>query len=304
MRPVLVVPAAALALLSLPAAGHAQEILGRRESVFTLTERVSAGGWVRIYSQAGDVTITEGASGSAELRAEKDARRGRIEDIGFRVIRESDGITICAVYSDDDDCDSDGIRGERWRSGRNWRDRARVHMTLRIPAGMRVRGASGNGDVSLTSAAAEARLSSGNGKVRVDGVRGRVQASSGNGEVSVENVTGPVRASSGNGDIVVRTVNGPVNASSGNGDLRVTMDRLSGSDDLEFSTGNGRISIDLPADFSADVEASTGNGRIVTDFPITVQGRVTPTRLRGTIGDGGRRLKLSSGNGSLDIRKR
>lgn len=305
MRPAPTAIFAAAALLTLPTPGEGQGVVGRREPTFTISERVSEGGWVRLYSQAGDITITEGGSGTMELRAEKDpGRRGSIEDIGFRVLRDEDGITVCAVYDDEDECDSDGIESVRRRARINWSDRARAHMTVRIPAGMRVRSGSGNGDLSLVSAAAEARLASGNGKVRVSGVRGRVSASSGNGEVNIENVGGPVTANSGNGDIVVGTVNGPVNASSGNGDIRVTMDRLGGSEDLEFSTGNGRILVELPSDFSADLEASTGNGRIVTDFPITVTGRLTPTRLRGTIGRGGRQLRLSSGNGAIDIRKR
>lgn len=304
MRPASTVTLVAVAFLAFPAPGEGQGVVGRRESTFTLSERVGAGGWVRLYSQAGDITITEGGSGTMELRAEKEPGRGSIDDIGFRVLRDADGITVCAVYDDEDECDSDGVEAVRRRSRINWRNRARAHMTVRIPAGMRVRSGSGNGDLSLVSAAAEARLASGNGKVRVSGVRGRVSASSGNGEVYIENVGGPVTASSGNGDIVVGTVNGPVNASSGNGDIRVTMDRLSGSEDLEFSTGNGRILVELPGDFSADLEASTGNGRIVTDFPITVTGRLTPTRLRGTIGRGGRQLRLSSGNGAIDIRKR
>jgi len=298
----------ALCTLLLPAAASlasAQEIVGRKESVFTLNERVSAGGWVRLFSHAGDITITEGSGGTVELRAEKDPRRGSVEDMGFVILRQSDGLTICAVYAGyEDNCEEDGLRGDRRRgSSSDWRNRGRVHMTVRVPRGVRVRSGTGNGDLSLVAAVAEARVSSGNGKVRVSGVEGRVEASSGNGEVTIEGAGGPVRANSGNGDVFVSTANGPVNASSGNGDLRITMRRLTGSDDLEFSTGNGRVLLDVPADFSAEVEASTGNGRVTTDFPITIQGRVTPTRLRGTIGNGGRRLRMSSGNGSLEIRK-
>jgi hypothetical protein len=283
----------------------AQEIVGRRESVFTLSERVSAGGTVRFYSHSGDITVTEGSGGTVELRGEKDVRRGNVEDLGFIVRRDGDGLTVCAVYAEyDDNCDANGLRGDRRRgSWNNWRDRGKVHMTVRIPRGMHVRIGSGNGDVSLAASSLDAHVSSGNGKVRVSGVEGRVEASSGNGEVSVEGAGGPVRVSSGNGDVTVNTAVGPVTASSGNGDLRISMRKLSGDDDLEFSTGNGRIVLDVPSDFSADVEATTGNGRVTTDFPITIQGRLSPNRLRGKIGNGGRRLTMSSGNGTLEIRK-
>ena len=44
------------------------------------------------------------------------------------------------------------------------------------------------------------------------------------------------------------------------------------------------------------------NGSNSTDFPITVVGRMTPRRLYGRIGDGGRRLRIRAVNGSIRIR--
>jgi hypothetical protein len=277
--------AAALAVAILSSAGSAQELVGKTETVFTASERVAAGGSVRIFSRMGDIAITEGSGDVVEYRAEKDVRRGRVEDIAFRVVRGSGGVTICAVYSDDDDCDSDGIHSDRdWNWGRNWRSRATVTITVKVPKGVLLRTSSGNGDVSVSVAASEARVSSGNGRIRVSGVTGRVDASSGNGDVTVQNSGGPVSAHSGNGDI------------------RASMDRA-GKEDLEFSSGNGHIEITMPADFSADVDASTGNGHVSVDFPITLSGRFSQSRVRGTIGNGGRRLRISSGNGSIEIRK-
>lgn len=290
-----------LATLSLSSVASlsAQNVVGRDDRVFTLSERISAGGDVRIYSRSGPIAITEGTGGGVEYRAEK--VRGDESDIGFVVLRSSNGVTICAVFDDEDECTETGVNGGRRR--RSWNNRARAEITVRVPRGIRLRTSSGNGEVSVNVAATEARVMSGNGKVRVTMVEGRVDASSGNGTVTVDNVGGPVTASSGNGDVEVGTVSGPVSASSGNGDILVRMSRLPASGDMEFSSGNGRIELMLPADLNADLEATTGNGRITTDFPIKVQGRLTPTRLRGTIGEGGRRIRMSSGNGSLELRK-
>lgn len=304
LRP-LTVSAIALAGVALAAdAIAAQQVVGRSDRVFTTSAPVGSGGTVRIFSRAGDITITEGSGNTVEFRAEKDTRRGNIEDAGFIVLRDGDGVTICAVFDEDDRCDSDGLHT---KSRSNWnryeRNRVRLTMTVTVPRGARLNTSSGNGDVSVQAAVAEARVQSGNGKVRISDVTGPVDASSGNGEVSVGKVGGLVRAHSGNGDVMIGTTNGPVNASSGNGDVRVTMDRLTGNEDMEFTSGNGRIEVSVPADFSAEVEANTGNGRISTDFPITIQGKLTRNRLRGTIGTGGRRLRMSTGNGSMEIRK-
>ncbi|MBK6489528.1 MAG: DUF4097 family beta strand repeat protein [Gemmatimonadetes bacterium] len=306
MLRILTLSAVAISALALSAHSiDAQQVVGRGDRVFTTSAPVGTGGAVRIFASVGDITITEGSGSTVEFRAEKDTRRGKVEDAGFIVLRDGDGVTICAVFDDDDRCDHDGLRSDsRSKWNRNWRDRVRLTMTVTVPRGARLHTSSGNGDVSLQAAVAEAKVRSGNGKVRIADVTGWVDASSGNGEVSVEKVGGWVRARSGNGDVMIGTTNGPVNASSGNGDVRVTMDRLTGNEDMEFTSGNGRIEVIVPSDFSADVEANTGNGRISTDFPITIQGKLSRNRLRGTIGNGGRRLKLSTGNGSMEIRKR
>ena len=270
MLRILTLSAVAISALALSAHSiDAQQVVGRGDRVFTTSAPVGTGGAVRIFASVGDITITEGSGSTVEFRAEKDTRRGKVEDAGFIVLRDGDGVTICAVFDDDDRCDHDGLRSDsRSKWNRNWRDRVRLTMTVTVPRGARLHTSSGNGDVSLQAAVAEAKVRSGNGKVRI------------------------------------ADVTGWVDASSGNGDVRVTMDRLTGNEDMEFTSGNGRIEVIVPSDFSADVEANTGNGRISTDFPITIQGKLSRNRLRGTIGNGGRRLKLSTGNGSMEIRKR
>ena len=285
MRRVLLLTTA-LVLAARPAS--AQEVLGRKDRTFSLSETVSDGATVRIFSPIGDIAITEGSGSTVEYKAEKDMDRGELSDIGFVVVRGRDGLTICAVTSANDECDSDGVRRSGgWNdSWRKWRDRGRVTITVQVPRGTRLVASSGNGRMSVAAGVTEAHISSGNGRVDVSGV------------------LGPVQASSGNGDIVVGATNGPVRASSGNGRISVSMDKLTGSGDIELSTGNGRVELVAPADFSAEVDAHTGNGSVSTDFPIQLIGRLSPTQMRGTIANGTRRLHMSSGNGAIDIRKK
>ena len=294
----------ALPLIALVPSLAAAQILGRDAEVFTRTEPVARGEWFRFYGPIGDVTVTEGSGTQVEFRAEKILRSGRVTDIAFELRRTGEGVTICAIFEDDDECSDTGLRSDR--RSRNWSRNFRppsLNVTIRVPAGVRLAVHSGNGDISVTGAHAELIARSGNGRVRVTGTAGEVDAASGNGEVTVDNVRGPVSANSGNGDVRVSTVQGPVSARSGNGDLLVRMTELKIADDMEFTTGNGRIEVTVPAEFNADIDASTGNGGIRTDFPIQVSGRISKTRLRGTIGQGGRRLRLITGNGEIEIRK-
>jgi len=285
---------------TLATTARAQEAVGRDQEVWTWSDRVARGDWFHFASRMGDVTVTEGTSDRVEVRAQKILRRGRATDISFIVVRYNDGVTICAVY-DEDECDDDGIHSD-WR-GRRSRDLAGLAVTIRLPRGVKVRAQSGNGEVNVSGATDEVIAASGNGKVGVNGSGGSVKASSGNGEVSVTGAKGPVNASSGNGDVMISTSTGPVSASSGNGDIIVTMSELGQRERMDFSTGNGRIRLSLPSNFAAEIDASTGNGEIDSDFPITVTGKISKSRVRGTIGTGGPRVKLISGNGRIELRK-
>jgi DUF4097 and DUF4098 domain-containing protein YvlB len=81
------------------------------------------------------------------------------------------------------------------------------------------------------------------------------------------------------------------------------MRSLDGADDLDFSTVNGSVTVEVPPSFGGQVEMSTVNGGISTDFPATLSGRISPRNLRLTVGDGSRRLKLHTVNGSIDLRR-
>jgi hypothetical protein len=296
----LLVPAlVAACVFALPVA--AQQLQGRDGTRFTWSERIPAGQWFRVYGNNGRISITEGTGDAVELVAEKALRRGRPEDIAYEIRRTSDGVTICAVIDDDERCDDDGVRHRgRWNNESNGK---RVNFTIRVPKGVNISAGSGNGDVAVAGTG-EVRASSGNGRVRVS-AGGPVNASSGNGDVRVDRAAGPVRASSGNGSVFVVTTKGPVNATSGNGDVEVSMDAIADvADDMELSSGNGTITVTVPSDFAGELDASTGSGKFYSDFPLTLRGRIDPHRVRATIGKGGRRLSMHSGNGDVELKKK
>jgi DUF4097 and DUF4098 domain-containing protein YvlB len=144
---------------------------------------------------------------------------------------------------------------------------------------------------------------SGNGEVTVSSSGGPVHASSGNGDIDVSQAGGEVVARSGNGDVRVTTRRGPVSAYSGNGSIDARMMAVSGTEDMTFRTGNGSITVELPASFQGEIDARLPNGRLESDFPLRVEGRLDPRRLRATIGNGGPRVTLVSGSGGATIRK-
>jgi len=217
----------------------------------------------------GDVRIEPGASGrSVEVTAVKRWRRGDPEDVRIEArINSSGDVIICALFREGASCDESGYRSGRDRS-RGWRDDndVSVEFTVRIPADARV-------DASTV-----------NGELRVEGTSGEIRARTTNGDVEAFSSAGRVEASTVNGSITVRTTS-------------------PSSEGLEYETVNGSITIELPASANADVELRTVNGRISSDFPMTLDGIIDPRRIRASIGSGGPRLRASTVNGSIRLRR-
>ncbi|MEE8571982.1 MAG: hypothetical protein V3T20_01860 [Gemmatimonadota bacterium] len=235
---------------------------------FAWSGRVAQGQSIEIKGINGPISASRASGGQVEVAATKRAGdRGDPDEVTFEVVEHGGGVTICAMYpSRDRDKPNECAPGSRGRMNVKDND-TKVTFTVRVPDGVNL--------VAKTV----------NGKIEADGIGGDVRAATVNGDVEV----------AGAGVVEAQTVNGSIDASMGQGDW---------SGDLEFSTVNGTITVALPAGVGADVRASTVNGSLETDFPLTVQGRWGPKSLRGTIGNGGRGLHMSTVNGSIRLRRR
>jgi hypothetical protein len=297
-----ILPLLTAGALVLPAVLEGQVRRGD-DSVFTWTGRMATGSTLSVRTHKGRISVRPATGDLVEVRGERHGRwsRGRVEPVEFHMLRDGADIVVCAI-PEDADCDLEGIR-HRHRGSNASEESA--DFTISLPRGVRLVVGTGNGNLDVTAVGSDVNAASGNGDVEIRGTSGSVRASTGNGRVTVQDARGPVKASTGNGRVIVRTSAGPVQATSGNGDIDVSMGRLASEDNMTFTTGNGRISLTLPPDFAGEIEASQPHGEIRSDFPITVSsGRIGSGRLRGTIGSGGvRRIRLSTGNGQIELRR-
>lgn len=288
-------------LLLLPAPAGAQTLVGRSDSVYTWRGPLPAGALLTVRNHNGPISVRPASGGTAEIRAEKRTRYGNFSDVAFDIRTGSNGdVSLCTTFRGNDPCDDD----RRWSSdGDDGRRNVTVAITVLVPHGARVKVGTGNGAVSVEGVGADVQASTGNGRVNVANTDGPVRVSTGNGDVDVRGAKAAVRVSTGNGDVTVNTAQGPVDARSGNGDIDVRMTALRASEDMGFSTGSGTVRVTLPANYNGELDASTGNGEVRSDFDLKVQGRMTQRRVRATIGNGGPRLRLATGNGRLELRK-
>jgi hypothetical protein len=282
-----------IALTLAPALAAGQERAG---DLFTWSGRVASGATLGIKHYNGPIEVRESTSDRVEFRAERRSRRS--DELSFQVQNESDGITICGVWRGRNACD----RGRR--SGWDWDEGPpSSRITILLPKGVRLDATTGNGDVTVDKASNDVNITSGNGDVRITMTAGEVDVTTGNGELEISGATGPVRATTGNGRVYVTTSAGPVTARTGNGDVDVRMRTLTSSSSMEFVTGNGSVMVAVPGNFNGEIDATTGHGDFSSDFEIRIQGRLNPRHIRGIIGEGGRTIKMVTGNGRLELRK-
>lgn len=265
------------ALLVVASTARAQDAIV--EVPFSRRIEVPLGTDVRLMNGMGDVDVVLGEAGAVTVEGQ--AGGAGTDGAQLIVLRETDRVIVC-IAPPDAECDEDGIRFERRRN----RDRADVDVRVTVPPGSEVDVSSGMGDVS------------------VRGVAEPVFAASGNGDVAVEGVGSEVEASSGNGSVRVMTTGGPVSASSGNGDIEVEMGEVPVDARMRFNSGNGDIVLTLPASFAGEIDATFGNGGLQSDFPVTLSDGFSRHRVRGVIGSADARIRASSGNGDLLLRRR
>ena len=70
--------------------------------------------------------------------------------------------------------------------------------------------------------------------------------------------------------------------------------------DLVFQTMTGDITLEVPSTTNAEVEASVTAGNITSDFPLS---QTLPGVMHGTIGVGGRKLKLATMQGDIRLKR-
>jgi hypothetical protein len=260
----LVATTLASAIVATPARAQQNE-----DNSFKWSGDIQSGHRLYAHNLNGSIKVEAGTGSKLDVTARKHWRRGNPEDVKIVVTQvgtNKGDVVVCALWKGQNSCDEDGYHGRKDNDNGWWGDKndVSIEITIKVPAGVNI------------------EASSVNGSVDVDGATAEVIAKSVNGQVSAYS-TGSVKASTVNGGLRVRT--GAITSRT------------------EFSSVNGSITLDIPADSNLDLEMKTVNGSLDSDFPLQVQGRINPKSIRASIGKGGPTLKLSTVNGSIRLRK-
>jgi DUF4097 and DUF4098 domain-containing protein YvlB len=122
-----------------------------------------------------------------------------------------------------------------------------------------------------------------------------------NGSLDITGMSGEVNASCINGRLEAHNLGGHARLSTINGHLDARFDRLTGKS-VELNSVNGSVDLTIPSDSNAEVEATTVSGGINNDLGLHVNNhRFIGHDLRGELGGGGTRIKVSNVNGRVDV---
>jgi hypothetical protein len=261
--------AAALLFSAAPLAAQQQD--------FRWSGRLAQGQEIEIRNLNGNVRAEPSLGSEVEVVGHR--RGDDAELVEVRMVRQGDGVTICAVFPSSGNGrgrhDGDG-RDECSRPGRRTDRRnldARVDFVVRVPAGVELAAHTVSGDVSA------------------QGLRGRVTARSVSGNVNVSSA-GPVDASSVSGNVV---------AAPGRG-----------GEEMKFSSVSGNVTVRVPGGLNADFHGSTVSGDIESQLPVTSERRGPRNRwvdvrvgeeVRGTFGRGGPRLSVETVSGDIRVER-
>ncbi len=164
---------------------------------------------------------------------------------------------------------------------------------------------SGDGNINLSHLDGTLRAETGDGNIDMRDVRGDLTLHTGDGRIDVSGIDGSLRAETGDGRIHVNGRFDLLDVKTGDGGINA--EALDGSKldaNWRLSSGDGDLTVRVPATMAADVELHTSDGHIDLAMPVTVMGRTGTRELHGRINGGGKLLSLRTGDGSIRLEQK
>jgi len=188
-----------------------------------------------------------------------------------------------------------------------WPAHRSARLIVSVPAASDVRATSGDGSIDIERINGRVALRSGDGSIRTRELTGSMQFQTGDGSITVEAADGDLDVMTGDGSVRLDGRFSRVRARTGDGSLRVAAaPGSSTASEWDIRTGDGSVTLEIPDGFGGEIDAHTNDGRIVVrDVTVSnVAGGLARNTLRGTLGAGGKSVRVQTGDGSITLRRR
>ena len=184
---------------------------------------------------------------------------------------------------------------------------AYARLIVSVPRETDIRAKSGDGSIRIERINGRIDLRTGDGSIRASDIKGELTLDTGDGSITVEEAQGKLTLDTADGSVNVSGKLSALSLHTGDGSIvyRVEPGAIM-SEPWEISTGDGSVSLYLPPEFDADLDAHTGDGSIRNDLGI--EARDTRDKdgerrtLRTKIGNGGKLLRIRTGDGAIRLK--
>lgn len=246
--------------------------------------KVSSQNFLNVENRNGKVKVTTSSRDDIILKVTKRAnkRNADFEDVKIEIDKSQNAINIYTKYKT------------------ILNPHISVDLELEIPDKLLVQKvSSSNGSVELKGCRGSAEISTSNGSIRTEDCTGNLHLSTNNGSIFVYNIKGGISASTSNGNITAKKSESLQKLITSNGKIEAEIMNL--PDDLVISTSNASIQVYLSSKLNADIVANTSNGSVRLQGISVNTTEIGKNNLKGTLGEGGKKLQLSSSNGEIII---
>jgi DUF4097 and DUF4098 domain-containing protein YvlB len=183
-----------------------------------------------------------------------------------------------------------------------------ARLLVAVPRESHIVARTDDGAIRIEDVSGRVSLRTGDGRVTVERVSGELEVRTGDGAIRVERAEGRLDLETSDGGITVEARPAALRVKSGDGTIRVQVHGDSVmADNWDIETGDGSVTLTLPAAFAADLDAETRDGSVRVSHPAIADdadegGRRERRReLKTRLGDGGRLLKIRTGDGTIRI---
>jgi len=190
-----------------------------------------------------------------------------------------------------------------------------ARLRVAVPRSANITAMSGDGSIRAEAIEGKIVLRTSDGSVTATRLGGDIQIRSGDGSIRVDNATGKLDLETDDGSVGVEARPSVLHLKTGDGSVRVTLEpETVMTDNWDITTSDGNVTVTLPGLFNAELDAETSDGTVRTNHP-QLEGdrderrdgegsderRERRRTLRSKIGDGGKVLKIRTGDGTIRI---
>lgn len=179
----------------------------------------------------------------------------------------------------------------------------KVDLEISVPKDCNLAVSSVDGAVRTSGLKGTHKLSTVDGAIEVRDMEGRIGCRTVDGSCTLSNVRGNVDVSTTDGSIEVEGVITGLEATTVDGSMRVNaFEGSSVEEKWNLSGVSGSIRLGVPESLSADLEATTVDGHVSIDIPALVN-RMSERKVSVRLGKGGNPISISTTDGSISVER-